>query len=518
MLWMALSLGPGLSACDGTADDADGGQAAGSPNDAGGTGASALDDALALRPLSASADARIVDDLDREVLLRGANVNSLGEYAQGDPAHAPTIPITDADFRQMAARGLSVVRLIVTWSRIEPERGVIDDAYLDEVDATITTAASHGIYTVVDMHQDAYSAFIFTTDATECEAGSEPGKGWDGAPAWACITDGLSTCVTGSRNSAPAVMAAWNHFYDNTDGIRERFVASWAALAERFAGRPEVAGYDVLNEPEVSRPSGELGPIYNQLLADTIVAIRAAEEGADFEHLIIVEPAIPAGDPDLGIVLPDPVAAGAPPGNLVAGPHNYAESIPNSLNLTTESMNTLSLSVAGGLGMPVWTGEYGFWNREPETLEAVRRFAIDEDAYAWGGAWWQWRQGCGDPHSHGWGQSADTDQVHLNIIGCPGDVDLGPNEDFLSVLGRGFPRAAPGRVQELRSDPDTGELSLTASGASADDTVVVWTPTDATTHSVVVEGLSDVVEHTVEGGRVVVATVDDADYVLRVAR
>ena len=36
------------------------------------------------------------------------------------------------------------------------------------------------------------------------------------APEWATITDGESTCVTGERNSAPAVVTAWNHFYDNT--------------------------------------------------------------------------------------------------------------------------------------------------------------------------------------------------------------------------------------------------------------------------------------------------------------
>src|SRR5690606_28770492 len=150
----------------------------------------------------------------------------------------------------MAARGFSVIRLIVHWSRIEPVRGQFDDAYLDEVDAYVRAAAEHGIYTVIDMHQDAYTAFIATEDPSECPPGSTPHKGWDGAPAWAVLTDGLGTCDTGDRNSAPAVQRAWNHFYDNTDGIRDRFVASWAHVARRFAGRPEVAGYNLLNEPE----------------------------------------------------------------------------------------------------------------------------------------------------------------------------------------------------------------------------------------------------------------------------
>src|SRR5690606_30419358 len=96
---------------------------------------------LALRPLQTSRDLRIVDDLGRDVLLRGVNITSLGEYWQGDPDEPATLPTTDADWDAMAARGFSVIRLIVHWSRIEPVRGQFDDAYLDEVDAYVRAAA-----------------------------------------------------------------------------------------------------------------------------------------------------------------------------------------------------------------------------------------------------------------------------------------------------------------------------------------------------------------------------------------
>ena len=58
---------------------------------------------IELRPVSVSDDRRIVDDLDREVILRGANVNSLGEYWQGDPDHPPTIPVSEDGWDEMAA-------------------------------------------------------------------------------------------------------------------------------------------------------------------------------------------------------------------------------------------------------------------------------------------------------------------------------------------------------------------------------------------------------------------------------
>lgn len=469
-------------------------------------------DPLTLLPLQ-SDGAHIVDAAGRQVLLRGANVNSLGEYWQGLPAVAPTIPLTATDWDTMASHGFSVIRLIVTWSRVEPTRGVIDDTYLDAVDATIRTAADHGIYTVIDMHQDAYSAFISTTDPITCPAGTQPARGWDGAPAWAVDTGGLSTCLTsGDRNSSPAVTHAWNAFYDNVGGIRTEFTNAWAAIATRFAGRPEVAGYDLLNEPEVSRPAADLAPLYNDLLGDTIRAIRAAEtaQGASFGHLIFIEPAIPAADLSRGIVIPDPVAAGVDTTNLVAAPHNYAESI--TQGITIEAFSAALASVAAGIGVPTWIGEYGFWDTSHETLAKIRRYAADEDSHVWGGAWWQWRQSCGDPHSVHWGptqvEGNPGEQVHLNVLGCPGNTDLGPNEEFLQVLGRGYPRAAPGIIDHLVSDPDTDRMRVDATATTAGGQLVVWTPSfDDADHRVNVAGLTDVHQRVVPGGRIITATV-----------
>lgn len=465
-----------------------------------------------LRPLS-SRDGRIVDDLGRDVLLRGANVNALGEYWQGVPSIPATLPMTDADWDLMAAHGFSVVRLIVTWSRVQPTRAAIDQGYLDVVDAHVRAAADRGIYTVIDMHQDAYTATIATTDPAECPPGTSPARGWDGAPAWATITDGLSTCLTnGDRNSSPAVTRAWNHFYDDTDGIRTEFAGAWGAIATRFAGRPEIAGYDLLNEPEVSAPAAELAPKYQALLRDVALAIRAAEDAAPFDHLLFVEPAIPAGNLANGIVIPDPDAVGVGTDNVVSAPHNYAESIQQGL--TIEQMSQFMVSTAQGLGLPTWIGEYGFWSTDDATMEKVGRYAADEDHHAIGGAWWQWRQSCGDPHGVRWEGSEvvsfEATSTHLNLLDCPDNANPRPNEAFLDVLGRGYPRATPGRIVDLVSDPASGELTVDAEAAAADvgRRIVVWTPTvDGPDHRVVVTGLGDVVEHEVPGGRIVTAEV-----------
>jgi endoglycosylceramidase len=104
--------------------------------------------------------------------------------------------------------------------------------------------------------------------------------------------------------------------------------------------------------------------------------------------------------------------------------------------------------------------------------------------------------------------SHDGTEVQLNLLDCPGNADLGENDAFLDVLGRGYPRATPGRIDELVSDPDTGQLLVRATAASAGGELVVWTPTaDGPAHRVVVEGLVDVQEHAVAGGRIVTARV-----------
>ena len=472
-----------------------------------------------LQPLSVSDDYKIVDLDNNQVLLRGVNITSLGEYWQGNPNFAPTLPTTESDFQSMASHGISVIRLIVHWSRLEPTRGEINTDYLDEIDDMVQLAARYNIYTVIDMHQDAYSAFIYTATDEECPEGTSPGKGWDGAPEWATITDELSTCIEGERNSAPAVMAAWNHFYDNTDGIQDHFVAAWGAIAERFAGLPEVAGYDLLNEPETSRPAAELLPLYEGLLTAVISEIHEAESNADFQHLLFIEPTIPAGDGAMGLGIPDPERMGVQNQNIVNATHNYAESIEIG-GLSLEQTNSLLVALAQTQQTPLWIGEYGFWSTEPEIISIAERFAADEDNHGLGGAWWQWRQPCGDPHSL---HLVDDEWVpydtitHLHTMDCTTGEELGETEELLKILARGYPRVTAGRIVTLESNIHSKELLLEGEALTAGQSLVVWTPTTEDTHDVVVEGLDSLETEDIDGGRLIYATATQSGrYTLRV--
>lgn len=475
-------------------------------------------DAIKLRPLHTEGD-NIVDDLGREVLLRGANENALGEYWVGEPDLEPTVPTSDQDFADMRDLGFSGNRLVVSWSLIEPERGTFDEAYLDKIDAWVTKAAKHGMYTVIDMHQDAYTAFLQTPDGVTCPAGTSPSRGWDGAPKWAVIDDGADTCIPegGERNSPPSVVAAWNNFWRNTDGIRDEQVKAWEFVAKRFKGRPEVAGYDLLNEPDTSMPAADLAPLYQEFIEDTVKAIKDVETGDPVQHLLFIEPTIPAGNTANGIVIPQATSDPALMENVVAAPHNYAVSI--QANAEPEAVNDIFESAADGLGLPLWIGEFGFFSVDARQLDGAERLAKDMDVAMLGGAWWVWRSPCGDPHGvgrNGWDEGKTETRIHIRRTLCPDEKDLGLTEEFVPFVGRGYPRAAPGELVSFVSDPLRATFTFGANGAEPGSELVVWTPTADATHHVETEGLSNLQTTKVGEGRLLTATVDAEAYSMSV--
>jgi endoglycosylceramidase len=431
--------------------------------------------ALQLRALHAvrGGDARIVDDRGAQVLLRGVNVNSLGDYFQANPAYKTTIPVTDADWAAMQADGFDVVRLLISWSRLEPARGQISQAYLDEVHQAVADAARHGIYSVIDMHQDAWGKDVASPPGAVCPSPATPGIGWDGAPAWATQTDGADRCAAaGVRELAPAVMHAFDHFYSDTDGIQGQLVDAWAAVARSFAGDPAVAGYDLFNEPnwgiDADTSGARLGAFYRRV----IPAIRQAERSAGgFSHIVFFEPVVLFPTPSSL-----PPASDVTDPNVVFAPHDYEGSIDPG---TPEKGFADEAKAASRYGTTTWVGEFGWFGDGATDAPLVARFAAAQDQAMIGGTWWQWQQACGDPHSVGKRNGTPAPQiVEFNVIGCPGDKKLGPVPEWEPILTRAYPRSAPGHLTSLRADGSAGTVSLSGQSASgaAGSTLVVWVP------------------------------------------
>src|SRR6478672_11439749 len=126
--------------------------------------------------------AQLVDSSGREVLLKGVNVDGLADYFREDeqppyptapaayakgacPADDPTVEGVDVcsyDFSQLAPLGYNVIRLNISWSLLEPAPGRIDGTYLRRIAQVVGWAKRAGIYVVIDMHQDAWSKYLYT--------------------------------------------------------------------------------------------------------------------------------------------------------------------------------------------------------------------------------------------------------------------------------------------------------------------------------------------------------------------
>jgi endoglycosylceramidase len=206
------------------------------------------------------------------VTLHG--LNDVYKVDSGEPS-ADGFSNDDAAF--LAENGFNAVRVGIIWSDLEPEPGVFDADYLNSVEQTVQTLGNHGIYSIIDFHQDAYSSDF----------------GGEGAPDWAVQTDGAanpSLPFPYNEFFNPAESQAWDSFWTNADapngvGLEDNYSQMLEYVGNAFNGNPDVAGFELMNEPSPgsetlgtllgspSFDSQELNPFYDQG-AD---AIRAAD-------------------------------------------------------------------------------------------------------------------------------------------------------------------------------------------------------------------------------------------------
>jgi endoglycosylceramidase len=465
---------------------------------------------------------RLVDAEGREVLLRGVNVNALAEYWAGTD-FPTTFPLADDDPERMASIGWDAVRLVVSWSRIEPEPGRYDEAYLDEVASVVDELAAAGIYTIIDLHQDAWGATLVADPSAPCPDGSEPALGWDGAPGWATLAGDESRCAGGGiRELSPAVMQAWRAFFADAPaadgvGIQSRYVDMLGHVARRFAASPAVAGYDVMNEPNAFSEDQQaaLSALYERALA----SIRAGEAaGEGFPHLVLFEPS----------ALWSSTGRGAPPDfardeNVVYAPHIYTGGFTDG-PITAEAFEIAREEAAGFGGAPVLSGE---WGADPDRaggtgdgyfLEHQRL----QDEFGISATLWTWRESCGDPH-----KVADLRVDAIPEVWGEFDVDCADNSvngmrrDLVRELTRGYVRAAPGGLTATNYDDATGRLSASgeAPSGSAGPLLAFHPGPTADDVRVDVRGLSGPVFEEIEGGGVLIrARPEGGQWVLQVER
>ena len=449
-----------------------------------------IEPARTLSPLHAELDpvngGRFVDGEGREVMLSGINLKSLGEYWHYDPEIAAVFPHDETDADRFADIGWNAVRLVITWSTVEPVPGEYDEAYLDSIEQAIHLSESRGIYTIIDLHQDAWGPTLAAREDENCPEGTTAAFGWDGAPGWATLHKDLPRCVPvhpllGEREFSPAVMQAFLSFWKDEEGqggvgIQTRFNSMMSHLAQRFSGFDAVLGYDVMNEPNAWRsellalvnPDGEtddqeeyLSRFYQRALH----AIRDGERKAGSpSRLMLFEPS-----PDWA----QWPGAARPrfehDGQVVYSPHIYQGGIVDQPLQEADFIRARAEAAEYG-GVPILSGEWGTSPAraiDPEDDYFLRHQAY-QDKYRVSATQWAWRTACGDPHlAHSPLTGVDLGIWGFFDVECPSNRTVGFRDWFADLVRRPLLRAAPGRIGSIHWDYKNARFSASGSNAAA---------------------------------------------------
>ncbi|MFI9505273.1 cellulase family glycosylhydrolase [Nocardia sp. NPDC052566] len=175
----------------------------------------------------------LVDATGRKVLLHGVNnVDKQAPYVE--PGDGFTL--TDEDATLLARHGFNTVRLGVSFDGLMPTRGAIDNAYLERIGKVIDTLAAHGIYTLLDHHQDGLSKIWGGNGFPEWSIRARPSviEPNPGFPLYYLM---------------PSMNRGWDEVWNNSNKVLDYLGEALAALAAKTAGRPGVLGIELMNEP-----------------------------------------------------------------------------------------------------------------------------------------------------------------------------------------------------------------------------------------------------------------------------
>ncbi|KID74055.1 Endoglycoceramidase [Metarhizium brunneum] len=208
---------------------------------------------------------QIVDEFGRARFFHGTNV-----VMKEPPWHRPAewVPgvssFGERDVRNMRDLGLNVVRLGHSWAGAEPVRGEYNETFLDIMRAQTSLAEAHGIYVLVDVHQDVLARQLCGHGVPDWFVKKDWVPAWERYPfplklsPFSVDTAGFPSpaSLCGSVDwalsyTSVAVSNAFGRLYNNFDGLGDAFAAYWRKLAAGYAATANVVGYNLLNEPWV---------------------------------------------------------------------------------------------------------------------------------------------------------------------------------------------------------------------------------------------------------------------------
>ncbi|WP_228718635.1 cellulase family glycosylhydrolase [Kitasatospora acidiphila] len=368
----------------------------------------------------------LTDEQGRVVSLHG--VNLVYKYPPYFPA-AGGFGEKDAQF--LAENGFNAVRLGFAWNAVEPQPGVYDDNYIEQIKQTQKLLARYHIYSLVDSHQDAFNESV--------------GASWSGFPKWAVFPDGLpvqpNPGFPAVYFTSPAQNETWANFWHDHAapdgvGVQEHYAAMWAHVAQRFADQPHVLGYDLINEPwpgwdyPTCFPKG--CPRFEEdVLAPFEAKAMNAIRRVDRKHLLFYEPALTNdfGTPDW---MPNPT--GDPKAGMSF--HDYC-------------FGKVDTCVTNGLDRAAADGAVGVVTEFGATTDSAKLTSLADRFDDHMASWTFWSPAQNQTPSH------------------PQKPPTGPNLMDPAIV-RPYPQAIAGTPQQWHYDTATGTFTLRYSARRAD--------------------------------------------------
>lgn len=392
-------------------------------------------------------DGRFIrDPRGATVILRGINV-------AGDSKVPPFTGITDVkQLDPLPEWGFNVIRLVFTWEAYEPFRGYYNENYLNYITAVADAAWARGMYVIIDFHNDGYSRFV-------------SGGCGQGFPLWSIASGSTPDAPDNGEDclfwldrlfSDPDTFNSFRQFFADTNGARTRYLIALQRVAQRFANRPGVIGYDVFTEP----PADELLEIA-PFLEDAAAAVRSRDPDA----IILIEPKFAVAGGEVQTELPKPTF-----GNFLYAPHFYDGSVLWAKNWTGDSAlteqafaNMFEKSVEWNA--PAFLGEFGGPAQAIGIAPYVDLLYQQLNLYQFSGAHWNYTPNWSPETFDGWNFE------NLSIVD-----DQGRFRDNFKI--RPYPRRISGTPLEMNVSDNGQAVDVTWINAPATGLTEIFLPKD----------------------------------------
>lgn len=170
------------------------------------------------------------DKFGRIQIFHGANVCNASKTSEDMlPWH------TEKEYRLFKEHGFNVIRFLIFWEAIEPEKGNYNLEYIAKVKGHIEILNNLGINVVLDIHQDLFNKKF----------------GGNGFPDWALPEKEykFNPQKEWYKNYfQKAVLKSYSNFWKSHD-LKQSYIKMVAFVHEQFKGYPNILGIDVMNEP-----------------------------------------------------------------------------------------------------------------------------------------------------------------------------------------------------------------------------------------------------------------------------